>query len=323
MSLSSFEKRQNLPREGLSDDGSRDVLSFRGKLRAIRDPIQERPEQNTNMPRKWADVAKLLFLHNPEYAQICLDELNKIDINASIEEKIDHIMLILAHYSPDTEAHCSNIKRMIEREGGLADKSGYEAFSGINFSVLAAAAEFHDIGKVVMPKSILDPASGMRYGQQEKRIKETHPVLGYMILNKLGLDIYTQRLALTHHLRYKTDETTGAVTLSGYPRQEFINFCKKTNQPVQLTQTDHLVAFTDVYTALTDQGHRRSNVHDINFKQDEMDICMEALEKMSKNRAPDLFADAYYQQGEGKALFDAFKAAMIEITKQGGLSKAA
>ena len=321
MALDSYEKRKDRPREGLSDDGTRAVESFRGKLRKIGNPIQEKPEENPNTPRKWADVSKLLFQLNPEYAQICMDKLNKIDVSLSDAEKTDLIMQILAQYSPDTEIHCSSIKEIIEKEGGFTGMPGFEAFNGIDFTTFAEAMERHDIGKVGMPKSILDPASGMLYGANERKIKETHPVLGYLILKKLGFDINSQRLALTHHLRYKTDET-GAIVLSGYPREEFTKFCGSNHLPLQLTPQDHIAAFTDVFTALIDKNHRRTNVHEMKHDQDEMGICMEALEKMSTKKSPDLFADVYYQQGEGKALFDAFSKAMIEITRQGGLNKA-
>jgi hypothetical protein len=309
------DKRQS---DDFADGEIGRLIPFRSRLRgALQNSGRVQSEENPNNQRKWADVSKLLFALNPEYAQICLDKLSKIDPTASTADKTDRIMQILAEYSPDTEIHCTSIKEMIEREGEFVGKPGFSAFSGIDFQSFADAMERHDIGKVGMPKSILDPASGMLYGQRERTVKETHPIVGYLILKKLGFDVNTQRFSLTHHLRYKTDES-GAVILSGYPREEFIRFCEKNSLSPKLRTEDHLAAFTDVFAALTDQKHRRSNVHGMDFQQSEMDVCLQALEKMSTNKAPDLFADDYYQKGEGRALFEAFAAAMIEIARKGG-----
>lgn len=282
----------------MSGDNPEHVLPSRGKIGSILadNPDRVRTPETVVNKRSWADLAKMLASINPDYTQIVLDKLSAIDPKADAAEKTEKMMLILAQYSLDTEAHCDTLKRMIEEEGKLADRPEYAAFRGIDFSKFAEAMERHDIGKLGMPKHILDPATGMLYGEQERVVKEKHPIIGSLILKKLGFDINSQRLALTHHLRYKT-EGSGAVVLSGYPREDFVKFCSKNSLPVQLNPEDHLAAFTDVFTALTDKKHRRSNVHGMVFGQSDMELCLQALEKMSTNKSPDLFADDFYQKG--------------------------
>ncbi len=107
---------------------------------------------------------------------------------------------------------------------------------------LGIAAFFHDIGKLDIPKDILDKPG--RLTEQEREIIERHPHLGAEILVRLKefsyLPVRALYVALEHHL--KTD-------LSGYPK-----FWKKNS----INLYSQIVEICDFFDAVTtDRPYRK------------------------------------------------------------------
>jgi putative nucleotidyltransferase with HDIG domain len=72
--------------------------------------------------------------------------------------------------------------------------------SGSEIELLSVAAKVHDIGKIRIPDSILlKPA---KLTDEERRVMETHPRLGFDILRALSEYEKVLDLVLTHHERY-------------------------------------------------------------------------------------------------------------------------
>lgn len=63
--------------------------------------------------------------------------------------------------------------------------------------VLSTAALVHDIGKLYIPKIILDKRSGL--DALEREVIDLHPYYGYRILEMHGVDEVVRRIVLYHH----------------------------------------------------------------------------------------------------------------------------
>lgn len=63
--------------------------------------------------------------------------------------------------------------------------------------VLSTAALVHDIGKLYIPKIILDKRGGL--DALERDVIGLHPYYGYRILEKYGVDEVVRRIVLYHH----------------------------------------------------------------------------------------------------------------------------
>ena len=80
-------------------------------------------------------------------------------------------------------------------------------------------------------------------------------------MKSLGFNEGSQRLALTHHLKYKT--VNGKLKVVGYPIENFRKYCDESGKKFELTAEDHIAAFADVFSALTDQN-RKSDLEGTN-----------------------------------------------------------
>lgn len=97
--------------------------------------------------------------------------------------------------------------------------------------ILNACGLFHDIGKLMIPKEIIDKPG--KLSDEEDKIMRSHPVLGYTLLKKMGMDPRICNAALSHHER--CDGT-------GYPfflKSSKIEDCAK------------IIAIADAYEAMT------------------------------------------------------------------------
>ena len=74
---------------------------------------------------------------------------------------------------------------------------GVEEHFHIKDDVLSTAALVHDIGKLYIPKIILDKRGGL--DALEREVIDLHPYLGYRILETHGVDEAVCRIVLYHH----------------------------------------------------------------------------------------------------------------------------
>ena len=94
-----------------------------------------------------------------------------------------------------------------------------------------ACGLFHDIGKMLIPYSII--AKPGRLSEEEFATVKKHPALGYELLQSQDVDVHVKNAALMHHER-----SDG----SGYPSKLKGN---------QIDPYARMVAIADVYDAMT------------------------------------------------------------------------
>lgn len=94
-----------------------------------------------------------------------------------------------------------------------------------------ACGLFHDIGKMLIPYSII--AKPGRLSEEEFATVKKHPALGYELLQSQDVDVHVKNAALMHHER-----SDG----SGYPAKLKGN---------QIDPYARMVAIADVYDAMT------------------------------------------------------------------------
>lgn len=105
---------------------------------------------------------------------------------------------------------------------------------------LGIGSMLHDIGKVFIPKEILNKPG--RLTEEEYEIMKEHPRLGFDFLKKYKIDICatSRNIVLSHHEKYDG---------SGYPN-------KRENEDIH--QFSRIVAVADVFDALTsDRVYRK------------------------------------------------------------------
>lgn len=74
---------------------------------------------------------------------------------------------------------------------------GVEEHFHMTDDVLSTAALVHDIGKLYIPKLILDKRDGL--DALEREVMDLHPYYGYRILSEHGVEEIVKRLVLYHH----------------------------------------------------------------------------------------------------------------------------
>ena len=136
------------------------------------------------------------------------------------------MMLNIQEIDTSTYKHCVNvaiISRVCGSWLGISDSK--------ELDVLTMCGLYHDIGKSLVPQSILTkegPLTAEEYGRMAE-----HPLLGYNLLSESDIDRRIKLAALQHHERNDG---------SGYPyglTKDFIN------------QFSKIVAIADVYDAMT------------------------------------------------------------------------
>lgn len=100
-----------------------------------------------------------------------------------------------------------------------------------DINTLTVAALFHDIGKLQIPKELLQKSSKLT--EEEEALLRTHPYKGYQILKKFGMDERILLATMQHHERCDG---------SGYPGKLTKN---------NINSFAKIIAIADVYDAMT------------------------------------------------------------------------
>lgn len=103
--------------------------------------------------------------------------------------------------------------------------------------VATQAGLFHDIGKILIPESIITKPA--RLTEDEYTIVKTHPMQGYLSIKDLDISSHVKNSALMHHERCDG---------SGYPAHLM---------GPQIDKFAKLVAIADVYDAMTSSRYYR------------------------------------------------------------------
>lgn len=149
------------------------------------------------------------------------------DLFDSIENNLEVFDLLhnMRENNDSTYAHSLNVALISSVIGKWLE------FDKRDMDVLTMGALFHDIGKVMIPESILNKKE--KLAEQEYTIIKTHTLQGYNILKNLDLDERVALAALMHHERCDG---------SGYP----IGL-----DGGQISDFAKIVAIADVYDAMT------------------------------------------------------------------------
>jgi response regulator RpfG family c-di-GMP phosphodiesterase len=247
-------------------------------------------------------ISRMLLKLNPENAESFMDDILGIDPHLPDQEKTKALEAILNRHSPHTLGHILMGRDLVKR---LRDRKDIGILQSLRLDDLAKAIETHDFGKLGMRDSTLNSAH-TQFSAQENREKEAHPLLGHILLKYLKFSDFSQRISLTHHLRYETVD--GKLRIIGYPVADYLDYCKRNHLPFALRPEDHLAAYIDVYSALTDV-HRVANLYGTNDSAlSDIERARRAFEVMDRT----YFKDDYYQKGMGAPLYRAFKKAMEE-----------
>ncbi|MCM1308496.1 MAG: HD domain-containing protein, partial [Butyrivibrio sp.] len=191
-------------------------------------------EQFKKFNKKYVETKDKL---NNTFGKILSRNINKSEIEQMVEESWGMLgknynsynmlgMLYSMHsYSDTTYMHCMNV-------GMIASLIGkWLGWRAEDIKILNACGMFHDIGKLMISKEIIDKPGKLTDG--EYRIMKSHTVKGYELLKDMGLDPRIVNSALMHHERCDG---------SGYPlgvRGDKIDAYSK------------IVAIADVYEAMT------------------------------------------------------------------------
>lgn len=156
--------------------------------------------------------------------------------------------LILELRDPYTLGHSVRVSK-------LSKQIAEDAKIKINLKYLQYAALLHDIGKIIIPDSILNKATIL--SKPERKMVEQHTILGYEAVQNLRIPEEIKESILYHHENY--DGT-------GYP-----NKIKGNEIPL----VARLIKVADVYDALTPDRPRRKSYSEKEAK----DIMMKEKNK--------------------------------------------
>lgn len=141
------------------------------------------------------------------------------------------------HVGPQDEDSTAHPWRMASYAVALAEKAGW---SRRDCALLELAAPLHDIGKLAVPKSIMQ--RGLHDSASEWQLVKDHAVLGHDILSRHGSPVFdlAAQIALSHHEKW--DGT-------GYPRGL---------KEREIPEAGQIVAIADIFDSLTmDRPGRR------------------------------------------------------------------
>ena len=160
---------------------------------------------------------------------INVDAVNEIVFQLmNIIRKNVHPMQLLSEVKMSDEytyIHTTNVGILTM---ALAEDLG---FKGSPVREIGIAAVLHDIGKSMIPDAILSKPGILT--SDERKVMETHPVMGGMyLIGKKGLGSLAALAALQHHMKYNG---------TGYPSRQ------RKSEPNIVSQ---IISISDVYDAL-------------------------------------------------------------------------
>lgn len=183
---------------------------------------------------------------NDAFNQVLDRKMKKEDISTLIEESwntchqatnsYDTINMIYSmhSYSDSTYMHSMNV-------GIIASLIGkWLGWSEAEQRLLHTCGLFHDIGKLAIPKTILDKPGKLT--DEEYAVMKTHTLEGYNLIKDIGLDPVVVNAALMHHER-----CDGRGYPMGLSRDKIDKYSK-------------IVAIADVYEAMTANRVYRSSM---------------------------------------------------------------
>lgn len=154
-----------------------------------------------------------------------LSETNKILVNRRNGMHLFHMLQSMRDYQDETYAHSISVSLICNAMGN------WLRYSKADIEVLTLCGLLHDIGKIFMPKHILEKKGDL--SGADISILKTHPIQGYNALKAQRIDPRIKHAVLMHHERCDG---------SGYPNQLI---------GPMIDDFAKIVAIADTYDAMT------------------------------------------------------------------------
>jgi len=154
-----------------------------------------------------------------------LEEMNKVINKGRNGAHVLEMLHGIRNYDDTTYIHSMNVSLICNIFAGWLKLSDEETKS------LILAGLLHDIGKMLIPKEIIQKPGKLE--EDEFEIIKSHTIKGYQLLKDLPVDITVKYSALMHHERCDG---------SGYPNGFVAN---------QIEKHAKIIAIADVYDAMT------------------------------------------------------------------------
>lgn len=180
--------------------------------------LHEDTFQRTGIDRFTNETAiKKMIIANPKIKNIIKD------VNPALKLNMEELRALLQNHATDTK----NIAI------GITEHLPFSLKNRVNIKSIQDAAYLHDIGKVLIPKEILNKAG--KLDDRETEIMHRHSELGYELLKSTDIEPKTLNLIRNHHQNAKK---------TGYPfvGQDF-------NADINL----QILHIADKYSALTEK----------------------------------------------------------------------
>lgn len=148
---------------------------------------------------------------------------------------------ITKNFNPENELNMYELRELLKKHAtdtkniakGITEHLPFALKNKVNNEALEKAAYLHDLGKVLIPKEILNKPG--KLNDAETKIMHTHSELSYELLKNSNIDTTTLNLIRNHHQNAKK---------TGYPRvgRDF-------NADLNL----QILSLADKYSALTEK----------------------------------------------------------------------
>ena len=176
-------------------------MSLLRKSALLNIELNQKQQNLANVENPISDELSDVILKNP--VQFIFKYLNERVLDSAID-KNPEISNLLSEYHLDLHYEIDNVSSIIASHliptSRLASKMylnmGHKKEDS-SYLILIAASLLHDIGKIFIPKSILNKAS--KLNSHEREIIEIHNKLSYEILKTTHLGLNIAKLAYEHH----------------------------------------------------------------------------------------------------------------------------
>ena len=155
---------------------------------------------------------------------------NNPNINRNLAQNSLPAKLKIGGLNDVLRGHADETRKLVV---GVAQNLPFKLYAYTDIQALKDAAYLHDIGKVFIPKEILNKQG--KLSDAERKIIHTHSELGYELLRKTSLNDKTLHLIRNHHQN---------ALKTGYPNVHKDFFADLNLQ---------ILAISDKYSALTEQ----------------------------------------------------------------------
>lgn len=115
------------------------------------------------------------------------------------------IQKIVKNFNPQMQLNLTELKELLNTHAfdtqniakGIAENLPFSLKNKVNLKAIDDAAYLHDIGKILIPKNILNKSG--KLNDLETEIMHTHSELGYELLKTTDIDSVTLNLVRNHH----------------------------------------------------------------------------------------------------------------------------